>query len=303
MKSAIKVLSTAISLFLLGCHETDRELRDIEREIAGFPDALLSGPANHFKEAEELSRRIDSLGSQAERDACFEKWAEALYGFDLTRIPFGETLRFGWCVQLMFDFAVSMMYGDRAMSRTEEYDMRIRHLAWLRRQIQLLSPSRTYPAGVKMTWTLGGTGHWDVRREDYPKLRRYQSQMARYLRCAGNFDSSVEWCERTLDTDDYDFDPVAKAEVTAIRERLSAFLGRRLRTRKECDADTADGRQRDFPYLVPTPDGLVECWTRAEVERAKRRPGSSTAETGGAGVRKANPSASTESVDTVCPQP
>ena len=79
MKSTVKVLSTAISLILLGCHGTDRELRDIEREIAGFPDALLSGPANHFKEAEELSCRIDSPGSQAERDACFEKWAEALY--------------------------------------------------------------------------------------------------------------------------------------------------------------------------------------------------------------------------------
>ena len=167
-----------------------------------------------------------------------------------------------------------------------EYDMRIRHLAWLRRQIRLLAPSRTYPAGVKMTWTLGGTGHWDVRREDYPKLRRYQSQMARYLRCAGNFDSSVEWCERTLDADDYNHDLVAKAEVAAIRERLSAFLGRRLRTRKECDADTADGRRRDFPYLVPTPDGLVECWTRAEVERAKRRPGSSTAGTGRTDVRQ-----------------
>lgn len=265
MKRIVRVLSTAITLLLLGCHGTERELRDIEREIAEFPDLLLSGPANHLKEADELSGRIDSLRGRAERDACFEKWAEALYSFDLTRIPSEETLRFGWCVQLMFDFAVCMMYGDRAMSHAEEYGMRLRHLAWLRRQIRLLSPARDYPAG----WTLGGTGHWNVPRADDSQLRRYQSQVARYLRCVGNFDSSVEWCERTLDAEDDDFE--AKEDVDSARRRLSAFLGRRLRTRKECDADAAEGRRRDFPYLVPTPEGLAECWTRAEVERARSR--------------------------------
>ena len=301
MKRGIELFVGLLLLFAGGCRDRHADLRGVARDVAGLHDTLLKGGVNPFAEVERLSDRIVTLEVPEERDAGFDMLAESLYSFDLKQIPVDDSPHFGWCVRLMSYFAESMMYAHRAMSHAEEYGIRIRHLAWLRRQIQSQSPARAYPVGVRMAWTLSGEGHWDVRRKDYPQLRRYQCQMARYSKCVGEFDSSVEWCERTLDTDDYDFE--TKEELDAAREKLSAFLGRKLRTRKECDADTADGRRRDFPYLVPTPDGLVECWTRDEVKRAKRRPGSSTAETGGAGVWQLNPSAPTESVGTVCPQP
>lgn len=285
---------------LAGCRgESRRELCRIEADIASFQAKMMEAE-NIYACSEPLSARIRKVADPKLRRKLFSDWGEVIYSFDLARIPLDASPRFGWLLNHAFNFAVSSDYGEWPRAPQEKWDSRFRHLAWLKRQIRLLAPARRLPDGIRMVWGPGGDSRWDVRRKDYPQLRRYQCQMARYSKCVGEFDSAVEWCERMLDTDDYDFE--TKAEMDAARKNLSALLGRRLRTRKECDADTAEGRQRDFPHLVPTPDGLVKCWTHAEVERAKRRPGSSTAEPGGAGVRKLNSSPPTESVDAVCPQ-
>ena len=76
------------------------------------------------------------------------------------------------------------------------------HLEWLRRQIRLVAPPRTYPTGVQMIWDLSGRAHWDVRRKDYPTLKHYRKLLARYSECVSSFEVKTIWCEVTLDGDD-----------------------------------------------------------------------------------------------------
>lgn len=272
MRSVAHVLSITLLAFASGCWEANRELNGIRRDIARFPEILLTTGNHPDTEAESLTVRICALSTEEQKDECFEKWADTLFAFDLTRIPVEDSERFFRCVLLMGDFAFSKMYRHRALTFTEKYNCRFRHLEWLRRQIRLVDPPRTYPEGVQMIWDLSGRAHWDVRRKDYPKLERYRKLLARYSDCANDFDASVIWCEVTL-YGDKTFNET-KEERDAVKARLAALLGRRLRTKDEVYADSRERRHRDYPYLVPTPNGLVECWTQAEVERAKQKPAS-----------------------------
>ena len=270
MKCLAYAFLTALLSFTFGCREADRELNAVRRDIARFPDLLLTTTNHPIAEMESMTARICALPTREQKDECFEKWADTLFGFDLTRIPVEDSERFFRCVHLMGDFAIGQMYGYRPSPFTEEYELRFRHLEWLRRQIRLVDPPRAYPKDVQMIWDLSGRAHWDVRRKDYPKLELYRKLLARYSSCVSDFNASVTWCEVTL-CGDKTFNET-REERAAVKARLAALLGRRLRTKEEVYADTKEKRYRDYPYLVPTPDGLVECWTRAEAEKASHRP-------------------------------
>ena len=269
MKCLAYAFLTALLSFTFGCREADRELNAVRRDIARFPDLLLTTTNHPIAEMESMTARICALPTREQKDECFEKWADTLFGFDLTRIPVEDSERFFRCVHLMGDFAIGQMYGYRPSPFTEEYELRFRHLEWLRRQIRLVDPPRAYPKDVQMIWDLSGRAHWDVRRKDYPKLELYRKLLARYSSCVSDFNASVTWCEVTL-CGDKTFNET-REERAAVKARLAALLGRRLRTKEEVYADTKEKRQRDYPYLVPTPDGLVESWTQAEVEKARHR--------------------------------
>ena len=60
-------------------------------------------------------------------------------------------------------------------------------------------------------------------------------------------------------------------QANAIGEKIEKFLGRKIRTKKEGEADWAAGRRREFPAYVATPEGIRECWTKAEEEAAKKK--------------------------------
>lgn len=273
MKCLTYALMVSLWALMSGCRESNRELDGIRRDIARFPDLLLTTQNHPVTEVEVLTARICALPTREQKEECFEKWADTLFAFDLTRIPVEDSERFFRCVHLMGDFAISKMYGHRPSPFVERYELRFRHLEWLRRQIRLVAPPRTYPTGVQMIWDLSGRAHWDVRRKDYPTLKHYRKLLARYADCVSDFDASVIWCEVTLDGDDT-FNET-REERAAVKAKLAALLGRKLRTKEEVYADSNEKRNRDYPYLVPTPNGLVECWTQAEVEKARQKPTSS----------------------------
>lgn len=270
MKCLTYALMVSLWALMSGCRESNRELDGIRRDIARFPDLLLTTQNHPVTEVEALTARICALPTREQKEECFEKWADTLFAFDSTRIPVEDSERFFRCVHLMGDFAISKMYGHRPSPFVERYELRFRHLEWLRRQIRLVAPPRTYPTGVQMIWDLSGRAHWDVRRKDYPTLKHYRKLLARYADCVSDFDASVIWCEVTLDGDDT-FNET-REERAAVKAKLAALLGRKLRTKEEVYADSREKRNRDYPYLVPTPNGLVECWTQAEVEKARQKP-------------------------------
>ena len=180
MKCLTYALMVSLWALMSGCRESNRELDGIRRDIARFPDLLLTTQKHPITEVEALTERICALPTREQKEECFEKWADTLFAFDLTRIPVEDSERFFRCVHLMGDFAISKMYGHRPSPFVERYELRFRHLEWLRRQIRLVAPPRTYPTGVQMIWDLSGRAHWDVRRKDYPTLKHYRKLLARY---------------------------------------------------------------------------------------------------------------------------
>ena len=56
-----------------------------------------------------------------------------------------------------------------------------------------------------------------------------------------------------------------------IRAKLERFFGRKLRTWEEAEEDLNAKRRLEFPAYVATPEGIRECWTKAEEEEAKKR--------------------------------
>ena len=46
-----------------------------------------------------------------------------------------------------------------------------------------------------------------------------------------------------------------------IADEIEKFLGRKIRTKEQCDADFYGKRRVELPEYVPAPDGLVDKWT------------------------------------------
>ena len=64
---------------------------------------------------------------------------------------------------------------------------------------------------------------------------------------------------------------VSTERADVIRAKLERFFGRKLRTWKEAAEDLHAKRRLEFPAYVATPEGIRECWTKAEEEAAKKR--------------------------------
>lgn len=269
MRSSLIIVVLGLLVSATGCqNETVKKFDRLGTDISSFHTEI-GKQENILVWAKALAKRIHGLEDSRLRRNLYADWADAIYSTDLNGMPVDGSSRFGWALKFAYDFTSDADYGEWPRSFSEKWELRFRYLEWLRRQIVLLRPSCTYPKGVRMVWGPNGGCHWDVRREDYPKLNEFRSRLGRYEDCAGTFASKIDWWERSLDegTDS----EAAKTDVTAVKARLTAFLGRKVRSKMECHADFVEKRRRDDPHFVPTPNGLIACWTQAEVEKAKRK--------------------------------
>lgn len=268
MRNCLIIVALGLLISATGCrNETAREFRKLEADISSF-HAEIQKQENILAWAKALSKRIREIGDLGLRRRLYDDWADAIYSTDLNRIPEDGSSRFGWALKFAYDFTSDADYGEWPRSFTEEWELRFRYLEWLRRQITTLRPSQAYPKDVRMVWGLNGGCRWDVRRESYPKLNEFKCRLGRYEDCAETFASKIDWWERSLDDNDRD---APKHDVATVKTRLTAILGRAVRSKTACHADFVEKRRRDDPYLVPTPNGLIACWSKAEIEKAKRK--------------------------------
>lgn len=258
---------------LTGCHdEKDKEIQGIEDSLASFQQKMLEDE-NILVRARALTTQIQKVTDLSLRRLLYAKWSDAIDSFDLARMPVDDSSRFEWARKFVFDFATTN-HENAPWSFAREWESRFRYLAWLRRQIEQLRLPNGYPDGIRMTWTLEGLAHWTVAREDRPKLKEYLCRLGRYQSCAESYESMRTWWERDLVGRESPGQGEASEEVDRLKQRLANFLGRKLRTKDACNSDFDENRHHEFPYLVPTPNGLIECWTHAEVEKARRKPAS-----------------------------
>ena len=92
----------------------------------------------------------------------------------------------------------------------------------------------------------------------------YRVWLDTYNRSAKSFELTVSWWEgKLLRTEHAYTDPVELDEVTA---RFEKFVGRKLRTLKQCQDDLHADRRYIYPIYVATPEGIKEAWSEAEAE-------------------------------------
>lgn len=270
MKMSMQGVALGLFAILTGCQsESAKELHEIEVELSAFQQRMLEDE-NILVHARALATRIQGVADPTLRRSLYTKWSDAIYSFDLVRMPVDDSTRFEWVRKFVFDFATTN-HEDCPWPFSMEWKSRFRYLVWLRRQIELLRLPNAYPDGIQMTWTLGGQGHWRVSRENRSKLREYRCRLGRYQSCADSYESMLTWWERNLVGRDATGQGASSEEVERLKHRLANFLGRKLRTKDECNSDFDENRHREFSYLVPTPNGLIECWTQAEVEQARQK--------------------------------
>lgn len=270
MRVRIRGVILAFLAALAGCQDEEaRNLHEIEASIASFQQKMLEDE-NILVRARALTIRIQEVADANLRNRLSAKWSDAIYSFDLVRMPMDSSSRSDWVRKFVFDFATTN-HETVPWSFAREWESRFRYLAWLRRQIEQLRPPRDYPNGIRMTWTLGGQAHWQVSRENRPRLREYLCRLDRYQSCSENYESMLTWWERDL----VGRESVGRGEAGEVagrlKRRLATFLGRELRAKDACNSDLDENRHCEFPYLVPTPGGLVACWTQADVEKARHR--------------------------------
>lgn len=271
MKMSMQGVVLGLFAILAGCQdECAKESHAIEVELSSFQQRMLEDE-NILVRARALSTRIQGVADSTLRSSLYAKWSDGIYSFDLVRMPVDDSSRFEWVRKFVFDFATTN-HEDCPWSFSMEWESRFRYLVWLRRQIELLRLPNAYPDGIQMTWTLGGQGHWRVSRENRPKLREYLCRLGRYQSCADSYESMLTWWERDLVGRDATGQGASSEGVERLKHRLANFLGRKLRTKDECNSDFDEDRHRDYPYLVPTPNGLIKCWTQAEVEKSRQKP-------------------------------
>ena len=97
------------------------------------------------------------------------------------------------------------------------------------------------------------------------KVRGYRNALMEYDRWLRRYNGFSRVYELRLFDHEIRFqqDKVNMAPETAkrIADEIEGFLGRKIRTKEQCDADFYSKLRTELPEYVPAPDGLVDKWT------------------------------------------
>lgn len=259
IRNAIEI---ALVMAVFGCHTGcenagSRELREIRRDAKSYRDVLASGNGGDLEPQMALLARIKSVPDAALRRQCYDELKSLVFSIDLQKLA-SEPSRLVRCRSGVRDLSFSLMGGEASRSATEEWQTRLRYLRWLREHAKSLEKLVSdYPPGVTCWLDMSGVPHLKADKANAQTLKKYQGTLRSYDSCAVGYESAVEWSERILPR----LVP-SESERVVVMKMFEDFLGRRLRTKEECKADSNVKRRLEFPYLVPMPDGIHKEWTK-----------------------------------------
>ena len=252
------VLAVAIVGCLTGCEEAkSRALRIIRRDAEAYRTALASGCGGYLDLERHLLQQIRSLPDAELRYRCSDELKTLVFSIDLQRLS-AEPSKVTRCRKGLHEIAIALTDGRLSRSGRESWEPLFRYLLWLREQTKKLEAvALDYPPGVTCWLDLSGDPHLKTDKANSLALKEYQGVLRSYDSCAVGYETFVRWCERVVPN-------WLKGNEERIErtKTLEGLLGRRLRTKAECDADRKVKRRLEFPYLVLTPDGVHKEWTK-----------------------------------------
>lgn len=255
----IEIVSAIVVIgCLAGCEdEGSRKLRSIRRDAEAYRTALASGCGGYLDFERRLLQQIKDLPDARLRRQCHDELSSLVFSIDLQRLS-EDPSKVSRCRKGLHELAIALTDGRFCSSAREEWDSLLRYLLWLRAQTKKLEATvLDYPPEVTCWLDLSGVQHLKADKSDSLALERYRNALRSYDSCAAGYETFVRWCERVVPKWTSGAD-----ERTELTGAMEAILGRRLRTKEECDADWKVNRRLEFPYLVPMPDGIHKEWTK-----------------------------------------
>lgn len=254
----------AIALFavitaLVGCCDKDeivacehvRELSDrIDRH---FRVMTTDADVNGYDLANKLMQDILLLPDEKKRKRLFEQWKTKALEFNYNALPIkhndpGRGRSFS-----MMEDLFRHVFPRAASTEEEKWNIKLEYLGWLRRMAKDLSAKRDYPLGVYVS----DQNRLLAQRGFRKALNEYRDWLYGYNWNSMVYEREMNWMESQFRSEEKTMNPEVKESIVGL---IEGFLGRKLRTKKECEKDSYAKRRVEFPIFVPTADGLKYSW-------------------------------------------
>ena len=233
-------------------HDVSRKLSaDFDRQFAMMTNANTVGHAF----ADGVMQELLSVSDPALRKRLFDRWRQSTLKFDYHALPFTEDNdpRRGRCMSMMDDMFVHV-FPRAATSEEEKWHIKLEYLGWLRERAKAVATKRPYPKGVFAT-----KDNCLAKAHGYRNaLMEYRRWLDRYNSCSFKYEWELVGLESWFQQGKSKMTPET---ATRIADEIEKFLGRKIRTREQCEADFYGKRRVELPEYVPAPEGLVDKWT------------------------------------------
>ena len=244
---------------LAGCRdEKDNLVDDASRKLPAAFDEHFTMMTNANTEARAFADRIIqellSVADPGLRKQLFDRWRQVALKFDYNALPYADNDPRGTRCSTMMDDLFAQVFPRAATSEEEKWHIKLEYLGWLRERAKAVATKRPYPKGVFAT-----------KDNHLAKVRGYRNALMEYdrwLRRYNGYSFKYEW--ELIGVESWFQQGKSKMEpetAKRIADEIEKFLGRKIRTKEQCDADFYGKRRVELPEYVPAPDGLVDKWT------------------------------------------
>ena len=259
MKMSYCVCTLVALFFLAGCRdEKDNLVDDASRKLPAAFDEHFTMMTNANTEARAFADRIMqellSVSDPELRKRLFDRWRQVALKFDYNALPFADNDPRGTRCSTMMDDLFAQVFPRAATSEEEKWHIKLEYLGWLRERAKAVATKRPYPKGVFAT-----------KDNRLAKVRGYRNALMEYdrwLRRYNGYSFKYEWeligVESLFQQGKSKMEPETAKRIA---DEIEKFLGRKIRTKEQCDADFYGKRRVELPEYVPAPDGLVDKWT------------------------------------------
>ena len=244
---------------LAGCRDAkDNLVDDASRKLPADFSEHFTMMTNANTEARAFADRIIqellSVADPGWRKQLFDRWRQVALKFDYNALPYADNDPRGTRCSTMMDDLFAQVFPRAATSEEEKWHIKLEYLGWLRERAKAVATKRPYPKGVFAT-----------KDNHLAKVRGYRNALMEYdrwLRRYNGYSFKYEW--ELVGVESWFQQGKSKMEpetAKRIADEIEKFLGRKIRTKEQCDADFYGKRRVELPEYVPAPDGLVDKWT------------------------------------------
>ena len=259
MKTYSCICLIVVLSVLVGCNDKNEVVaRDIPRELSADFERQFAMMTNANTEArafaDQVMQKLLSVTDPQSRKQLFDRWRQVALKFDYHALPFADNDPRGTRSSTMMDDMFSQVFPKAAESEEEKWHIKLEYLGWLRAVAMAVATKRPYPQGVFATKDnrLGKVRGYNKALEEYKRwLRRYNG-------CSFKYEWELVGVESWFQQGKSKMSPET---AKRIENEIEKFLGRKIRTKEQCDADFYGRRRVELPEYVPAPEGLEDKWT------------------------------------------